>query len=74
MQQDLTRYYLPVPDRGLVDAGGPTCLGPDDQRNAPKPVNGSGQAQALCDIGAIEFDPQTDPGLPDQLLSDGFED
>ncbi|MCB1590202.1 MAG: CSLREA domain-containing protein [Xanthomonadales bacterium] len=74
MQQDLTRYYLPVPGRGLVDAGGPTCMGPDDQRNAPKPVNGSGQAQALCDIGAIEFDPQTDPGLPDQLLSDGFED
>lgn len=74
MQHGLVRYLLPVPGRGLVDTGGNLCLADEDLRALQRPLNGSGQASALCDIGAVEFDPQNDPGLPDELLSDGFED
>ena len=75
MQSELTRYYQPVPGRGLVDTGGVDCeadLG--DQRGGLRPLDGSGQVTPTCDIGAIEFDPLVDLPMPAAVFSDGFED
>jgi predicted outer membrane repeat protein len=72
MEADVSRYYQPVPGRGLIDTGGEGCE-PQDQRLGDRPINGSGLQTALCDIGAIEFNPEIDPLLPDRIFGDRFE-
>ena len=63
----------------LVDPAGSDCqdLVPSfndlDQRNFPRPLDGNGDGTALCDIGAVEFNRDTDPVLSDGLFSDRFE-
>ena len=74
MGAGVVRYYQPAPGRGLIDTAGPNCLATDDVRSGARPINGSGLPGARCDIGSVEFDPDNDPALPDQLFSGGFED
>lgn len=44
-------------DSPAIDAG-TVCLSPD-QREGSRPLDGHGDTQALCDIGAVEFNPAT---------------
>jgi hypothetical protein len=58
-----TQTHLLVPGSPAIDAGGPTCLDASgaplltDQRGRPRVVDGNGDGQAACDIGAVEFAP-----------------
>jgi predicted outer membrane repeat protein len=40
-----------------IDAGDNNACPPTDQRGAPRPVDGDGDSQAVCDIGAYEYGP-----------------
>ena len=64
----------------LVDPPGSDCASDliqqtaaEDQREFPRPLDGNGDGTALCDIGAVEFNRDTDPVLTDGLFSDRFE-
>ena len=59
----------------LIDPVGASCgTLSDDQRGQPRPVDGNTIGGALCDIGAVEFDPEVDPEFADELFSDRFEE
>ncbi|MEZ5469236.1 MAG: right-handed parallel beta-helix repeat-containing protein [Lysobacterales bacterium] len=68
-------YYLPQPGSPLIDAGHPLVGGlgciETDQIGSARPIDGDGNGQARCDIGAIEA---PFVALPDLMFSDGFED
>ena len=69
-----TLTFMPRSNGILVDPIGGNCGAfedLEDQRSAARPIDGDDVSGALCDIGAIEFDPETDPG--DSLFSDRFE-
>jgi len=69
-----TPALMPRPDSPLIDNGGIQCS-PDyeDQREVTRPIDGNGDVAIGCDIGAIEYNPDTDPLLPTALFKDGFE-
>jgi CSLREA domain-containing protein len=50
----MPRPGSPLLDRVPIDAF--HCPG-QDQRGVPRPINATGQVQALCDIGAVELSP-----------------
>jgi hypothetical protein len=58
-----TQTLALVPGSPAIDAGGPVCLDAEgqplltDQRGRPRPVDGTGDGTAACDIGAFEFFP-----------------
>ena len=62
---------VPAPLSPVIDAGSAATVGsvgacePLDQRGVARPVDGGGDAQAICDMGALE--------APHQLFTDGFE-
>ncbi|MCB1629154.1 MAG: CSLREA domain-containing protein [Xanthomonadales bacterium] len=74
VQHGVVRYFLPLPGGGLVDTGHDGCALDEDLRGKARPINATGLAMANCDIGAVEFDPQTDAALIDALFNDSFED
>jgi len=73
----LTPTFMPDPNGILVDPPGSDCESLNlqlfiDQRGVARPLDGNGDGTALCDIGAVEYNPAIDP-LPDALFSDRFE-
>lgn len=50
---------MPKPGSPVIDAG-TVCISPD-QREGKRPLDGNDDEQALCDIGAVEFNPATAP-------------
>jgi len=67
---------LPQSGSPAIDGGANTCPGPfggttaQDQRSQPRPVSGPEGNGALCDIGAVEFQPADKP----LIFSDRFEE
>ncbi len=68
----VTTTLMPDFDSVLIDPPGAGCLNvlPQDQRGLPRPVDGDDDGEAICDIGALEYDPQIDPN---DVFNDGFE-
>jgi predicted outer membrane repeat protein len=50
-----TLTHALVADSPAIDAGDNSACPPTDQRGAPRPVDGDGDSQAICDIGAYEY-------------------
>lgn len=72
-----TPTFMPRSNGILVDPPGGACdpMGGDkDQRGKARPIDGDSSGEAACDIGAVEYDPGTDPQVGDALFSDRFED
>ncbi len=71
-----TSVLMPDPTGPLVDTGGQLCMPSfEDQRGKSRPLDGDLDFIALCDIGAVEYDPDTDP-VPtpsDLIFADDFE-
>ncbi len=59
-----TLTHALLADSPAIDAGSGDCPPPaTDQRGVPRPIDGNGDATALCDIGASEYEcpaPQAD--------------
>jgi len=68
-----TPVLLPLPWSDLVDTGGQLCLPFVDQRGKTRPIDGNLDFENRCDIGAVEFDPDSDPIPASELFSSGFE-
>ena len=69
-----TPALMPKPASELIDNGGIQCSPSyEDQREVTRPIDGNGDVATGCDIGAIEYNPNTDPVLPPELFKDGFE-
>jgi hypothetical protein len=72
-----TPVLIPRPESPIVDGGSviciPSCV---DQRGKTRPVDGNLDGSARTDIGAVEFDPDSDPVAPPQgpsIFANGFE-
>ncbi len=69
-----TPTLMPRSNGVLVDPIGGDCGSlTDDQRGQPRPIDGDDVSGALCDIGAVEFNPAEDPEFEDRMFSDRFE-
>src|SRR5690606_3384682 len=69
-----TPVLLPKPEGPLVDGAGMLCLPFEDQRGKARPIDGDLDFTSACDIGAVEYDPDSHPILPTDLFSNGVED
>lgn len=71
-----TPVRIPHPAGPLVDTGGQLCLPSfEDQRGKTRPIDGTLDFLARCDIGAVEYDPDSDPVPPplDVIFANDFE-
>ena len=50
-----TLTHMPQPGSPAIDAGHPLNCPPTDQRGIPRPQDGTGDGQAICDIGSVEY-------------------
>jgi len=69
-----TPVLMPIPGGPLVDAAGVLCLPFEDQRGTPRPLDGDLDFINACDIGAVEYDADSDPVHGTALFADGFEE
>lgn len=72
-----TLSYMPRSNGILVDPPGATCAfltTLEDQRGKLRPVDAKDIGAARCDIGAVEFQLDGDPVLPDNMFTDRFEE
>jgi CSLREA domain-containing protein len=58
------------PDSIVIDHAGNDCT-LEDQRGSVRPLDGNDNQVATCDIGAVEYNPDTDPLLSDVIFKDG---
>jgi hypothetical protein len=65
-----TIYHPLLPGSPARDSSANPCPA-EDQRGAPRPVDGDGDTIAICDRGAIEADSTVPP--TDVIFEDGFE-
>lgn len=56
-------YYPLLPGSPAIDAGDNSICPSIDQRGAPRPVDGDGDSNAVCDLGAIEAPAALAPGV-----------
>jgi CSLREA domain-containing protein len=69
-----TWTLMPRSNGPLIDPVGGSCgTLTEDQRGGVRPIDGNGIGGAICDIGAVEFDPDSDPEFTDRMFSDRFE-
>ena len=57
----------------LVDTAGQLCLPFVDQHRKARPIDANLDFDNPCDLGAVEFEPESAPIPPAELFSDGFE-
>lgn len=50
-----TQTHLPLAGSLAVDTGNPLNCPPTDQRGFPRPYDGDGDGNAVCDIGSVEY-------------------
>ncbi|SRR6056297_162217 len=66
-----TTMLMPHFDSVLIDPDGGDCAAlPTDQRGFDRPADGNDDGLAVCDIGAVEYDPFVDPN---DVFVDSFE-
>ena len=67
--------------RPAIDAGDNPACAPFDQRGVPRPIDGDGDSQSVCDIGAFEYQipsaltilaDQPDPSQPGETFTVTF--
>lgn len=54
-----TRTHAPRAGSPLLDGGRAATCAALDQRREPRPVDGDGDGEARCDVGAVEFVPES---------------
>ena len=52
-----TQTHLPLPGSPLIDLGESAYCPETDQIGSYRPIDGLGDMSAVCDIGAVEYDP-----------------
>ena len=66
---------MPRSNGVLVDPVGSQCGGTETRISVgtPRPIDGNDSGVRACDIGSVEYNPDTDPEFTDSLFSDRFE-
>ncbi|WP_133566503.1 choice-of-anchor Q domain-containing protein [Marinicella litoralis] len=60
-------------NNSVIDAASNGCTD-EDQRGETRPLDGNNNMVSSCDMGAVEFNPMTDPNDSDVIFKHGFED
>ncbi len=60
-------------DSNAIDHAGNDCT-EEDQRGEERPLDGNNNLVSTCDMGALEFNPLTDPNQSDLIFKHGFEE
>ena len=55
-----TLTHLLLPDSPAIDAGDNSACAATDQRGVSRPIDGNNVPGAVCDIGAVEYNPAAD--------------
>ena len=55
-----TAVMLPFKNSPVIDLGNNTGCPATDQRGIARPIDGDGNGVAVCDIGAVEYNPAVD--------------
>jgi hypothetical protein len=53
----VTLTHAPLSNSPVIDAGSNTSCALTDQRGFPRPADGNGDGDPICDIGAVELSP-----------------
>ncbi|MBK8163875.1 MAG: DUF11 domain-containing protein [Gammaproteobacteria bacterium] len=62
-----TASHLPQTGSAVIDNGSNATCTAEDQRSFPRPADGNGNSNAICDIGAVEVTPGTNADLAVRL-------
>ncbi|MCC6208505.1 MAG: DUF11 domain-containing protein [Gammaproteobacteria bacterium] len=63
-----TATHLPLTGSAAIDNGSNANCAAEDQRGFPRPADGNGDSNAICDIGATEVTPGTNADLAVNLI------
>lgn len=62
-----TATHLPLTGSAAIDAGSNATCASEDQRSFPRPADGNGDSNPICDIGAVELTAGTNADLAVRL-------